>query len=232
MLDSLDTILKPIGETPSLQDLAYHAIKSSILSLALPPGKQLSKSDLANSLKVSKTPVREALQRLEREGLVQIAPRKGVFVTEFSEREIDEISEIRSVLVGLACKRAFQNVNTAEFHEARKILEAGDIALQEGNREEWLTINERFHAWLMRLADSKQLSQVIEKLDEYFIRIQVVAASVPGDIIESNKEHYAILESMEKGDSVAASKAAADHIIQVGKQAVEFYKAFQGHNNG
>jgi DNA-binding GntR family transcriptional regulator len=231
MFDQLDTILKPIGETPSLQNLAYQAIKSSILSLALPPGKQLSESDLANSLKVSKTPVREALQKLEREGLVQIVPRKGVFVTEFSEREIDEISEIRSALVGLACLRACDNINEIELEKARKILEAGDIALREGNREQWLTINERFHAWLMRLADSKQLSLVIEKLDEYFIRIQAVAASVPGEIIESNKEHYAILEALEKHDPKAASKAAADHIIQVGKQAVQFYKEFRGLNN-
>jgi DNA-binding GntR family transcriptional regulator len=227
MVYATESKLKPIGETPSLQELAYQAIKSSILSLSLPPGKQFSESELAESLKVSKTPVREAIQRLEREGLVRIEPRRGAFVTELSEEVISEISEIRSVLVGLASKRAAKNANEKDILVARGILKAGDEALRKGDNVKWILINEEFHAWLINLANSKQLSQVLEILDQHFTRIQSLATSVPGEIIESNIEHYAILDAIAAKDPIVASKAATDHVLHVGEQAINFYHEFK-----
>ena len=217
---SSNTVLDPILETPSLQDRAYEAIKSSILTLVLPPGTQLSESDLASQLKVSKTPVREALQRLERENLVNIIPRKGAFVTEISVTEIQEISEIRSILVGLAARRAAALVSDQDLDNARQILEAGDQALKNGDEEEWLRLNDQFHTWLLEKASNKSLLKMISILDEYFQRIQRLAASVPGEMIESNLEHYEILEAIASRDPLKADRVASGHIFNVGEQAI------------
>jgi len=212
--------LKPIQEVPSLQDLAYQAIKTSILSLAMSPGEHVSETELAEKLNVSKTPVREALQRLKRENLVRIVPRKGVFVTEISDREIEEISEIRSVLIGMAARRSVVLATEDDIRRARHILEAGDRALYQGDMEEWLQLNDQFHDWLLQVADNQSLRSILSTIDDYFHRFQYLAARVPGEIFESNTEHYTILEAIASRDPDVASQAAINHIINIGKQAI------------
>jgi DNA-binding GntR family transcriptional regulator len=219
--------LTPIESTPSLQDQAYRAIKASIMSLALPPETQLSESDLAAQLHVSKTPVREALQRLERENLVRIVPRIGAFVTEISSQEIQEITEIRSVLIGLAAHLAAARVVDGDIQRVRRILEAGDLALQRGDAEEWLKLNEQFHTWLIDHADNQSLKSILTNLDERFERIQRLAVSMPGEIIESNSEHYDILEAIASRDPTRAAEAANHHIRSVGEQALKMISALE-----
>lgn len=221
MNKSIEKGISPIEDLPSLQDLAYQAIKASILTLALTPGEQISVSELSEQLKVSKSPVREALQRLEREKLVRIVPRTGVFVTEITTREIEEITEIRSVLIGLAACRAVENVTEEEIDRATRILEAGDRALNRNDLEDWLSLNDQFHDWLLQVADNLSLRHMLSEIDDYFQRIQILASHRPGEVIESNTEHYAILDAINARNSEKASKAAINHITNIGKQAVK-----------
>lgn len=216
----MQNVLSPIENNLSLQEQAYLAIKSSILTLAFSPGTQLLESELADQLKISKTPVRDALQRLSREKFVEIIPRKGVYVTKVTVKDIKEVSEIRSSLVGLAAKRATSIVTEQDIFKARTILEEGDRALERGDDESWLQYNNQFHAWLLEHSNNQFLSNLLQGLDEYFERIQRLAASVPGELLESNKEHYAILDSISTRDPNLAEAVACKHILSIGEQAV------------
>lgn len=221
MDQTVEKELSPIEEVPTLQDLAYKAIKTSILTLSLAPGNQVSVSELSEKLKVSNTPVREALQRLARENLVRIVPRVGVFVTEITTSEIQEITEIRSVLVGLAARRAVENVTPEDITRAKRILEAGDLALEKNNLGEWLECNDQFHDWLLQIANNKSLRHMLSNIDDFFQRIQIMASRIPGEIFDSNSEHYAILNAIISRDPDKASEAAVNHIAHIGKQAIK-----------
>jgi DNA-binding GntR family transcriptional regulator len=219
-MEASQPILNPIHNTPSLQDLAYASIKEGILTLGFLPGVQLSEAELAEQLQVSKTPVREALKRLEQEGLVHIVPRRGVFVTEISVLDIREISEVRGTLIGLAAEYAARTVSDADLEEARAILEAGDLALEQGNDEQWLKENEQFHNWLMSKADNKRLRRLLANLDEQFQRVQRLAASMPGGLVDSNQEHYDILRAISSRDPEIAASTARQHVEKVGERSI------------
>ncbi len=214
------SVLRPLAEAPTLQDRAYEAIKACILSLAFAPGVQLSETELASQLGVSKTPVREALQRLEREDLVRIISYKGVFVTAISVRDVHEISEIRGALVGLAAEQATKTVTDDDIEQARQLLQRGDIALESGDVESWLQVNNEFHGWLLDRACNLRLRRLLANLDDQFHRIQRLAATVPGGIRESNRGHYEILDAMAARDAEAAARLARRHVLDVGERSL------------
>ena len=211
--------LPPI-ETPTLQDRAYEAIKTRILSLAFAPGRQLAETELASQLGISKTPVREALRRLEREDLVRVISYKGVFVTEVTARDVLELSEIRGVLVGLAAEQVTKTVTDSDIEQARQLLQQGDLALESGDVERWLQVNNEFHSWLLDRADNLRLRRLLANLDDQFHRIQRLAATVPGGIVASNRGHYGILDAMAARDAQAAARLARQHILSVGEQSL------------
>ena len=114
--------LEKVGAPLSLKDRAYAAIKEAILSLKLQPGTLLVETELARQLGISKTPVRDALQELEREGLVTRILFKGTYVTEVSARDAEEIFQLRAVLEGLAARLATPRLTPEDLARARQLL--------------------------------------------------------------------------------------------------------------
>ena len=169
---------------------------------------------------------------MERDNLVRIVPRKGVFVTEITPRQIDEITDIRSTLISLAARRSVALVTDEDIQNARAILNAGDQALERGDMEEWLKLNDRFHDWLLQVADNQTLKSILSNIDDYFHRFQYLAARIPGEIFESNTEHYAILEAIASRDPDAAAHAASNHITNIGKQAILVCSNLPNPNSG
>ena len=115
--------MKRVIENPNLRDQAYEIIKNMIILREITPGKKINEEYLAGEIQVSRTPIREALCRLENEGIVKIIPRRGAFVAELSETNVGEILLIREVLEGLVARLATENMDEKTLEKLRKALE-------------------------------------------------------------------------------------------------------------
>src|SRR3990172_5341159 len=190
-----------------LERRVYGALRNEILSGALAPGDQLVEARIAEELGVSKTPVREALIRLQRDGLVEIEPYRGARVIQPSDRDVSEISELRLVIEtaivrDLAERRPREVLDALErsVSNSRRALEAGD--------------RERFLAHLQEfsdiLADACENTRMVKVLTDLRSVLQVIGGSslrAPGREERSIAEHEAILEAIKAGDADAAAGA-------------------------
>jgi DNA-binding GntR family transcriptional regulator len=196
--------LQRIDSSPSLKDRAYAAIKDAILTLKLEPGAPLVESDLATSLGISKTPVRDALQELEREGFVTRVPFSGTYVTEVTAKDITEIFQLRAVLEGLAAHLAAQSFTDEELDQIAQDLDAAEIALEQGDL-------------LLCSARGRTLHRaIIDKANnDHLQRFRVMSDQISGRLDKSGQEHRRILQALYERDSAAAEEAVRDHLFSV-----------------
>lgn len=207
--------LPKVGEPVSLKDKAYNAIKSAILSLKLKPGDPLVESELAQQLGISKTPVRDALLELEREGFVTKVLFKGTYVTEITLEDVREVFQLRAVLEGLAARLAAPLFSTEELEEAEKILVAAETALAEGDIVLCSECGERFHRLIINKADNQRLQTIILNLDDHLQRFRLLSDQINGRLNKSLKEHGKVLEALWRKDPLAAEEAVRGHLFSV-----------------
>lgn len=207
--------LPKITEPVSLKDKAYHAIKSAILSLQLKPGAPLVESDLAQQLGISKTPVRDALLELEREGFVTKVLFKGTYVTEVTLKDVREIFQLRAVLEGLAARLAAPLFSPQELEQIAENLTAAEAALAEGNLDLCSAWGKRLHDAIINKADNQRLTLIIRNLDDHVQRFRLLSDRVSGRLNKSVKEHRRILEALRQRDPAAAEQAMRDHLSSV-----------------
>jgi len=199
----------------SLADQVYVKVKRAILEGRLAPGQRLSASELAKELKVSRTPVRDALQRLATEGLVDIQRGIGVYVTTLSVKDIEELYAIRSALEGLACSRACERMS----HTTKQEL-AGLLAQAEAEKEtaashvdEAAEVAHEFHERIIEEADSPLLTTMLSELKGQIDRFRRANMVAPTRRQAAFREHRQILEAMDNGDSARARELMESHIL-------------------
>lgn len=202
-----------VGST--LTERVYTSIKQAILSLELKPGGSLVEDDLARQLGTSKTPVRDALLTLERDGLVVKIPYKGTYVTEVALQDATDIFEIRSVLEGLAARRAARSFSPKELDELENLLTESTKARQRGDFELASQYGASFHRAILRRADNQRLEPILEKLDEQLERLRRLSDRVEGRLEKSSHEHLRILEALKLGDPEKAEQAMRSHLESV-----------------
>jgi len=207
--------LPKIAEPVSLKDKAYNAIKSAILSLKLKPGDPLVESDLAQQLGISKTPVRDALLELEREGFVIKISFKGAYVSEVTLKDICEVFQLRAVLEGLAARLAAPLFSAEELEEAEKIIAAAEAALAEGDIMLCSEHGRRFHNLIINKADNQRLQPIIRNLDEHLQRFRLLSDQINGRLNKSLKQHRKVLEALRGKDPIAAEEAMRGHLSSV-----------------
>jgi DNA-binding GntR family transcriptional regulator len=196
------------------QPAPYDRIKAAVLSGELLPGQQLVETTLAEWCGVSRTPIREALRRLEQDGVISRTDR-GLVVRERSPEEILDIYETRIVLEALAARTAaarrspFDVIRLQRMADRLEQLDtaaAGEAAMAELNRE--------FHRLLWRATRSEPLIDLLTRIDLHLSRYPATTLSAPGRWDEANREHRAIIEAIEQQDPAAAAKHAADHFTR------------------
>jgi DNA-binding GntR family transcriptional regulator len=207
--------LPKITEPVSLKDKAYNATKSAILSLKLKPGDPLVETDLAQQLGISKTPVRDALMELEREGFVTKVPFKGTYVTEITLKDVCEAFQVRAVLEGLAARLAAPLFSAEELEEAEKILAAAEAALAEGDIVLCSEHGRQFHNLIINKADNQRLQSITRNLDDHLQRFRLLSDQISGRLNKSLKEHRKVLEALRRRDPIAAEKAMQGHLSSV-----------------
>ena len=210
--DTFDAIEKP----DSLRREVYERIKSAIVGRRLNPGERLDEKTLSESLGVSRTPVREALSRLDHEGLVYSCARRGVFVQRFTIKDVLEIIEMREVLEGLATRLFTQRASELERKKLRAIVEpyttanVGDL-IDEYNRD-----NVRFHDLIMLGSGNSRLVQSLRNLYDHYAMattVRIIALTKRGG--RSVDEHHAIVEAILARDAPLAEQLMRTHIRAV-----------------
>jgi len=195
-----------------LRELVFEALREAILKGVLKPGERLMEIQLAEEMGVSRTPVREAIRKLELEGLVAMVPRKGAYVASLSMKDIIEVFEIRGALEGLAAELAAERITDEELEELERYLvritesiEADDLALV-------VAIDTDFHSQLYKASRNERLAQIINNLREQIQRFRTTSLSLPGRMQAALEEHKKIVDAISTRDGALARRLAEEHI--------------------
>ena len=195
-----------------LRDVVFNTLRQAILRGELKPGERLMEIQLANKLGVSRTPIREAIRKLEKEGLVTIEPRRGAYASQISTDDMVEILEVRQNMEGLAAFFAASRMKPEQMRELEDVSKKYNEAVSEGNMQDMITYDTRFHRIIVESCNNKILVQMIEQLQELVLRFRYIYYDNFRRAENMPEEHQVILEAIENGDAEAARQAADVHI--------------------
>jgi DNA-binding GntR family transcriptional regulator len=197
---------------PSLSDKAYRAIRELIVSLELAPGAVIEERALIERLGIGRTPVREALRRLAQERLVEVYPRRGMFVTGVDVRELARLSEVRAVLEPEAARLAAERATDADRAELDALLGELDRAALEGGGDDLMSLDERIHRAVYRSAHNHLLEATLEQYYVLALRIWALALDHSGELEAAVQEHRTLLEAIRDGDGERAAQTMREHV--------------------
>lgn len=206
---------KPFAARPSLSAQIYETIKTSILSLELPPGTLLSIGELADQFEVSRTPVRDALLLLEKDELVTLMPHRGAKVTEITAKDVREMYEMHIALECYAVRMVAPTLTEQELNNLAQILESSRQALEEGQYLEASNLGRQFHDIFVQKLANRRLTAYLQDLDVLYTRLRNYSALLPGRLQRSYEQHLAILNALKEGDTERAVQAMSDHFLSV-----------------
>jgi DNA-binding GntR family transcriptional regulator len=202
------------GDGLNMQGRVIAEMRRRIISGELAPGVSLSEIALAESFGVSRTPVREALKQLQTEGLVEIRPRVGTFVTTPSRREITELFEMKELLEGAAARLLAQRGRVAELDQLERNLLEADAAVDADDKERYAKLVEEFHDLLITGADNAKLEAHYRILMNQlaYSRLVTTSLSQPGRPLQSDREHHRVLELIQAKDGDSAERVMREHV--------------------
>jgi DNA-binding GntR family transcriptional regulator len=182
------------------------------------PGMRLSVPDLARRLGVSRTPVREALFVLERDGLIVVRPRRGAVVFGGGRSDLDELFELREALDGMAARLAAERMTDDERAQLASILEQHDAALDASKVDEHVRLDVAFHEHLRSACRNERIAEALLRLQDQMAMVIRLSASTPGAMGEGVRtDHRAILDAVLSGDATKAERAARAHVRHIAR---------------
>ncbi|CAA7599888.1 GntR bacterial regulatory protein HTH signature [Acididesulfobacillus acetoxydans] len=194
-----------------LREIVFDSMREAIISGVLKPGERLMEIQLAEEMGVSRTPVREAIRKLELEGFVVMIPRKGAYVAGVSLKDVADVFEIRAALEGLAAGLAAERVTDEELEQMERILLFHEG--QETTLEKVVESDTDFHALVYEASRNARLVQILGNLREHFQRFRSTSLAVPGRVKVAVEEHRAIVEALVQHDVAEAQELATQHIV-------------------
>ena len=206
-----NAILSPrTGEAASFADRAYYAIRELIVTLDLPPGAVIREPELTAQLGIGRTPVREALRRLAQERLVEVFPRRGIFVTKVDVRDLVRLCEVRVALEPEAARLAAERATQADLAELRVVLAELDGRRKRDPRA-LIDLDERIHRAIYHASHNPYLAETLEQYYAHALRIWMVALART-DIGAAVGGHHAVLEAVVRGDGARAARLMREHV--------------------
>jgi DNA-binding GntR family transcriptional regulator len=199
-----------VGQAESLAEKAYVAIRRLIVTLELGPGSVINERELVEQLGIGRTPVREALRRLAQEGLVEVYPRRGMFVTDVDVRNLALISEVRAALEPEAARLAAERATDAERAELQELLDALDAGASDDHA--LMALDERIHRAVYRCARNDLLEATLEQYYVLALRIWTIALDRQHELKDAVQEHRALLEAIHDGDGERAAATMRAHV--------------------
>ena len=195
-----------------LRDVVFNTLRQAILRGELKPGERLLEIHLADKLGVSRTPIREAIRKLELEGLVIMIPRRGAVVAEITEKSLRDVLEVRRALEELAVKLACEKIGQEEIEELKMAAKEFEKALETGDVTVYAEADVKFHDIIYHTTDNQRLIQLLYNLREqmYRYRVEYLKREEVHETLLA--EHNYIIEMLEKRDEKRAVEAVCAHI--------------------
>lgn len=211
-VNHLDSVDLTLTENWSLADRVYSLLKKTIIEGKIPLGARLVEKDLASRLDVSRSPLREAIQRLQFDGLVRIVPRKGSYLVEFSEKELLDIFQVREQLEGLAVQLAVETITVAQLDAMEQKLFRVQEILSDDKASYPMEDERDFHDAILEASGNKRLADIMRTLQWQFQLLRRRSGAVPGRARCALNEHLGILEALRACNGELARKRMCEHI--------------------
>ncbi|NUO98119.1 MAG: GntR family transcriptional regulator [Nonomuraea sp.] len=211
--DRLD--LPMVGERQSLREQVAHALRAALITGEMRPGVVYSAPVLAAQFGVSATPVREAMLDLAKEGLVEAVRNKGFRVTELSDRDLDELTQIRELIEVPTVSRLAGSARAEEFERLRPVAEEIVAAADRADLLAYVDADLRFHLDLLALSGNVHLVEVVRDLRNRARLYGLSQLAERGSLGDSAREHLALLDALKSGDATAVGHLMGEHIGHV-----------------
>jgi len=221
--------VKPIDTQSSFRTQAYHALKQAITAVNLYAQAdeiRLDERQLSAELGVSRTPIREAMTVLEREGFVRTAPRRGVFLVRKSKAEIIEMIRVWAALESLAARLITLNASDDEIATLRQLFAEFQDGSPEGQLDEYSDANIQFHQAIIRLSGSQLIAEMTENL---FIHVRAIRQATIGEDNRAQRsliDHMKIIEALEQRDTELAEALTRQHTLDLAAHVERYWNFF------
>lgn len=198
---------------PALYEQVAERLRSRIYAHELVPGTWVDEQKLAEEYGISRTPMREALKVLASEGLVQLKPRRGCYVTELSEDDLDEIFPVMALLEGRVAFEATSKATNKDITTLEGIHNQLEKSAKQSNIDGFFEANQDFHHALQQLAGNRWLQKAIDDLRIVVRLTRRDSLRLEGRVAQSLEEHRAILAAIQKRDATEAGRLMHDHLL-------------------
>ena len=201
-----------MNEYLPLRDVVFNTLRQAILRVELKPGERLMEIQLANKLGVSRTPVREAIRKLELEGLVLMIPRKGAEVADISEKSLKDVLEVREALEELAARLACDKITKEGINRLKEAAQDFRSALKSNDITQMAEADVRFHDVICNATENQKLGQLLNNLREQMYRYRIEYLKDQQVYEKLLSEHEEIIRHIEKGEKDEAARVVSRHI--------------------
>ncbi len=207
-------VKQEVTDKYSLRGRVFHKLRDDILSGKYKDHEELKEVAIGEEMGVSRTPVREAFRQLELEGLIQIIPNKGAYVTGITEKDVKDIYMIRSKLEGLCARWATEHITKEQMEMMEENIYLSKFHAEKGHAEQLTELDNKFHDILYAASNSKILEHQLRDFHEYVLRVRKRTLSNLSRGTASNQEHEMIMQAIKNKDADKAEQLANMHIIK------------------
>jgi len=201
-----------IEQPQPIRNQVYLHLRDQILNRTIEPSSRLVEAQIAKQIGTSRTPVREALHLLEKDGFIESVPRVGYYVKKLALDELDEIFEIRLVNEKLACRWAIERLDEAGRRILEKNIAKTETALQKGSPHQFLKLDEEFHEILVKAAGSKNLLDICQQLRRLMLRYRSESIKTEKSVKSALSGHKRILECLKNKDLAGLESELVTHL--------------------
>ena len=211
-LAGLSVLVPEHAATDSLSQQAYYLLRDRIVTLGLAPGTLVNERDLVEEFGLGRTPVREALRRLADDGLVEVFPRRGIYVGPIDVGDLGAISEIRVELEGFVSRLAAQRATDADRRDIAALLDELDLTVGETDERRLIHLDQRIHRLIYRAARNPFLEAALDRYYVLALRLWVLALERMHQLEDAVDEHRELLQAIAGGDADRAEHMARTHV--------------------
>jgi DNA-binding GntR family transcriptional regulator len=220
-------------EGPKLlsEDIAEN-IKQAIIKGKFKPGERIPEGELAESMGISRTPLREAFRKLQTEGFIAITPRKGAVVAKLDPKEARELYEIKSHLEGVAARLAVPRMKEREIERLEWLDHELVEATGKGDMEGFYRSHTRFHEVFIKLCGNDRLITMIGNLNDHFKRYGMISLTLPGRYDKTHQQHLGIIEAFRRGVPDLVEQRVRENVITGGSVLIKRLEAMAAGERG
>lgn len=214
---------KPLG------DMVFDSLRKAIVTGDLKPGERIMEAQIADRLGVSRTPVREAIKKLEKEKLIEMVPRKGAYVARITSKDVLDVLELRKLLEGFSALLASERMTSKEKQKLEKISKEFAKCIESGDKEGMIQKDNEFHSLIFSSTRNEKLMDIIKSLQDQFQRFREVYFNEFHDYGSIMLWHEKICSAIKEGRPQDASSAASSHVAAIEEIVLEWVE--KGENN-